>query len=150
MLRREHIRGPLPALGSALAAIFSFVESHWRVLSALSVVAAGLLTAVIIADEQGRDDIRYGLPLRVSCEEDIESDLWRGGCERIALTNVVTDRSKFDEITSGPSNPHGRPCRSLAILVKNGGNFFFGCKFTAIGGFDSLMDTSCPALLPGQ
>ena len=98
MLRREHIRGPLPALGSALAAIFSFVESHWRVLSALSVVAAGLLTAVIIADEQGRDDIRYGLPLRVSCEEDIESDLWRGGCERIAADIARTDRPTFADL----------------------------------------------------
>lgn len=98
MLRREQIVGPMPSLRSALAAIFSFAQSHWRPLAVLAVAAAGLLVAVILADEQGRHDMRYGLPLRVSCEEDLESDLWRGGCERIAGDIARTDRPSFADL----------------------------------------------------
>jgi hypothetical protein len=85
-------------VASILRALAHSIRRRWRVVVALSVAAAGLAAAVVIADEQGRHDIRYGLPLRVSCEEDPESALWRGGCERIMADIARTDQPSFADL----------------------------------------------------
>jgi hypothetical protein len=83
---------------SILPRTVHFVRRRWRSLAALSVAAIGLIAAVVLADEQGRDDVKFGLPLRVSCEDDPESSLWRGGCERIAADLARTDRPSFADL----------------------------------------------------
>ena len=88
----------MPAVKPALTAILRFMRRRWRPLTAFAVVATALIAAVILADEQGRHDMRYGLPLSVSCEEDIEADLWRGGCERIATDIARTDEPTFADL----------------------------------------------------
>jgi hypothetical protein len=83
---------------SILPETVHFVRRRWRILAALSAAAAGLVAAAVLADEQGRDDVKFGLPLRVSCEDDPESSLWRGGCERIAADLARTDRPSFADL----------------------------------------------------
>jgi hypothetical protein len=83
---------------SILPGTVHFVRRRWRILAALSIAAAGLVAAAVLADEQGRDDVKFGLPIRVSCEDDPESSLWRGGCERIAADLARTDRPSFADL----------------------------------------------------
>jgi hypothetical protein len=94
---------------SILRALAQFVRRRWRILAVASVVAAGLATAVMLADEQGRHDVRFGLPLHVSCEEDPEASLWRGGCERIAADIARTDRPSFVDLYSAFVALHHSP-----------------------------------------
>lgn len=83
---------------SILRAMAQFARRRWRTIAAMSVGAVGLVSAVVLADEQGRYDVKFGLPIRVSCEEDPESSLWRGGCERIAADIARTDRPSFADL----------------------------------------------------
>lgn len=78
----------------------AFFRKHLLRIAVLFFIAVGLTFAVMLADEQNREDVRYGLPLRVSCEEDSESDLWRGGCERIAADIARKDRPSFADLYS--------------------------------------------------
>ncbi len=94
---------------SILPGTVHFVRRRWRSLAALSVAAAGLVAAAVLADEQGRDDVKFGLPLRVSCEDDPESSLWRGGCERIAADLARTDRPSFAGLYSAFVALHHSP-----------------------------------------
>ncbi len=94
---------------SILRAMAHFLRRRWRPLAALSLAAAGLVAAVVVADEQGRGDVKFGLPLRVSCEDDPESSLWRGGCERIAADIARTDRPSFAELYSAFVALHHSP-----------------------------------------
>lgn len=75
-----------------------FVCWRWRMIATVGIVLLGLAWAVWLADEQGRNDIRYGLPLRVSCEDDPESVLWHGGCERIASDIARNDQPSFADL----------------------------------------------------
>jgi hypothetical protein len=86
-----------------------FVRRRWLPLTASCIGVVGVVAAVVLADEQGRNDIRYGLPLRVSCEDDPESSLWRGGCERIAADIARTDRPSFADLYSAFVALHHSP-----------------------------------------
>jgi hypothetical protein len=72
-----------------------FVRRRWRLVLAALCVAAGLAFAVDLSDRQGRYELQYGPPIRMTCEDDPESTLWRGGCERIATDIARTDPPSF-------------------------------------------------------
>lgn len=58
-------------------------RGNWRLLAGAAVAIAGIYVAIDVSDRQGRFDLSTGYAVRMTCEPDVESVLWSGGCERI-------------------------------------------------------------------
>lgn len=72
--------------------VVSVLRRYWRLLAGLCLAGAGLYVAVTLSDAQGRIDLPYGYAVRMTCEDDPESYLWSGGCDRIAADIARTDK----------------------------------------------------------
>jgi hypothetical protein len=73
----------------------TFVRSNWPFLAAVAALSAGLYLAVSEGDEQSRRALQYAYSVRMTCENDPESPLWSGGCDRIAADIARTDKPSF-------------------------------------------------------
>jgi hypothetical protein len=83
---------------SALTSINKLLRRHWRVLAALSLAGTGVYLAITLSDTQGRFDLPLGYAVRMTCENDPESALWSGGCERVAADIARTGIPSFGEL----------------------------------------------------
>lgn len=81
-----------------LSSVVALIGRHWRILAGLCLAGAGLYIAIEISDKQGRADLPYGYAVRMTCEDDPESYLWSGGCDRIAADIARTDRPSFGDL----------------------------------------------------
>jgi hypothetical protein len=71
---------------------------RWRLLVGLAVVGAAVYVAITISDTQGRADVPRGYAVRMTCEDDPESHLWSGECERVTADIARTDKPSFVEL----------------------------------------------------
>lgn len=76
----------------------SIFKRSWRVALALGLATLALYLAIAKSDVQGRADLPYGYAVRMTCEDDPESHLWSGGCERIAADIARTGTPTFVEL----------------------------------------------------
>ena len=76
----------------------SYLGRRWRFLLLVCLVAGGLQYAIDLSDRQGRADLPLGYAVRMTCEEDPESYLWSGGCDRIEADIARTDKPSFFEL----------------------------------------------------
>jgi len=74
------------------------LRRHWRVLAAICLAGAGLYAAVSLSDTQGRFDLPRGYAVRMTCEDDPESPLWSGGCDRLAADIARTGTPSLGEL----------------------------------------------------
>jgi hypothetical protein len=81
-----------------VTSLASFLRRRWRILFGLCLAGAGVLAATASSDEQGRADLPYGYAVRMTCEDDPESHLWSGGCERIAADIARTGSPSLSEL----------------------------------------------------
>ncbi len=81
--------------GSTLAILASSLVHHWRFLIGLAVVGVGVYVATTFSDAQGRGDLPRGYAVRMTCENDPESYLWSGECDRVAADIARTDKPSF-------------------------------------------------------
>jgi hypothetical protein len=51
-----------------------------------------------LSDQQGRLDLPRGYAVRMTCEDDPESKLWNGGCDRVAADIARTGIPSFAEL----------------------------------------------------
>jgi hypothetical protein len=65
---------------------------------ALSLLGAWAAFAFWLSDIQGRMDLPRAYSVRMTCEDDPEAVLWRGGCERIAADIAKTGRPGFFDL----------------------------------------------------
>ena len=79
----------------ALGFLTTFLRRRWRLLAGLCLAGAGIYVAATLSDTQGRADLASGYAVRMTCEDDPESDLWGGGCERIAADIARSGRPSF-------------------------------------------------------
>ena len=91
-----------------------FIRCRWRIIAGLCFAAAGLYAAAALADRQGRRDLQYAYSVRTTCEDDPESNLWRGGCERIARDIARSDRPSFGDLYWAFVAVHHSPTPSQA------------------------------------
>lgn len=73
----------------------SLFKRYWRLLVGLGLAGLAVYVATTISDVQGRADLPYGYAVRMTCEDDPESHLWNGGCERIAADIARSDLPSF-------------------------------------------------------
>ena len=74
------------------------VLRRWPLVLALALVGGWVWFAVTLSDEQGRMDLPQAYAVHMTCEDDPEAALWRGGCERIAADLAQTGRPAFGEL----------------------------------------------------
>jgi hypothetical protein len=97
-----------------LSSVVAFIRRHWRILAGACLAGAGLYIAIEISDKQGRADLPYGYAVRMTCEDDPESHLWSGGCDRIAADIARTDRPSFGALYQAFVIVHHSPIPSAA------------------------------------
>lgn len=78
--------------------VLAFLRTHWRFIVGAAATGAALYAAIELSDRQGRADLSYGYAVRMTCEDDPESYLWSGGCDRIAADIARTDRPSFSNL----------------------------------------------------
>lgn len=97
-----------------LSRVAAFLRRHWRVILGASLAGAGLYYAIELSDKQGRADLSFGYAVRMTCEDDPESYLWSGGCDRIAADIARTDRPLFGDLYRAFVVVHHTPIPSAA------------------------------------
>ncbi len=73
----------------------ALVAQYWRVVVGACLAGAAVYVAIEMSDRQGRFDISYGYSVAMTCEEDPESYIWGGGCDRIKADIARKDRPSF-------------------------------------------------------
>lgn len=98
------------------------LKRYWRLLTALILAGGAVYFAVDLSDRQGRADLPSGYAVRMTCEEDPESYLWSGGCDRIAADIAITAKPSFLELYSAFVTAHHRAIPSPALLRRYRGD----------------------------
>lgn len=82
---------------------------RWPLVLALLLAGGWLTFAVALSDTQGRMDLPRAYGIRMTCEDDPEAALWRGGCERIAADIARSERPGFAELYAAFVVVHHEP-----------------------------------------
>lgn len=85
------------------------LRQRWPLALGVVLLGACAAFAIVLSDEQGRMDLPLAYSVRMTCEDDIEAELWRGGCERIAPDIAQTGHPSFAELYSAFVRVHHAP-----------------------------------------
>lgn len=102
------------AIQARIQVLVAEVRQNWRFLFAAALAVAAIAAAVEISDRQGRFDLPSGYAVRMTCEPDPESQLWSGGCSRIAADIARTDQPSFLDLYRAFVSVHHRQIPSPA------------------------------------
>jgi hypothetical protein len=91
------------------------VSSHWRLLLGAALAFCAVAVAIELSDRQGRHDLPAGYAVRMTCEQDPESALWNGGCDRVAADIGRTDKPSFIELYRAFVTVHHRHIPSAPL-----------------------------------
>ncbi|HEX2842670.1 hypothetical protein [Hyphomicrobium sp.] len=94
------------------------LRQRWPVALGVVVLGTCAAFAIVLSDEQGRMDLPLAYSVRMTCEDDIEAALWRGGCERIAPDIAKTGRPSFPELYSAFVTVHHEPNPGAATAAR--------------------------------
>jgi hypothetical protein len=106
--------------GALAARIVGEVRSNWRLLVGALLAFAAVAQAIELSDRQGRHDLPAGYAVRMTCEQDPESALWSGGCDRVAADIARTDKPTFFELYAAFVTAHHRHIPSPALQRRIG------------------------------
>jgi hypothetical protein len=81
---------------------------NWRLLVGAAIAASAVYWAIERSDYQGRYDLPAGYAVRMTCEQDPESALWSGGCDRVAADIARKDKPSFFELYRAFVTAHHR------------------------------------------
>lgn len=85
----------LQNLAQSATQLLHVLRRRWPLVAALSLAGAWAAFAFWLSDIQGRMDLPRAYSVRMTCEDDPEAALWRGGCERIADDIARRGRPSF-------------------------------------------------------
>lgn len=102
------------AIQARVQVLVAEARQNWRLLLGAALAVAAVAAAVEISDRQGRFDLSSGYAVRMTCEPDPESQLWSGGCNRIAADIARTDRPSFIDLYRAFVTVHHRQIPSPA------------------------------------
>lgn len=88
---------------------------QWKLLLAGAVAGGIVAFAIALSDEQGRMDLPLAYSVRMTCEDDVEAALWRGGCERIADDIARAGRPGFLDLYRAFVAVHHEPAPGAAV-----------------------------------
>lgn len=117
----EQDRGWSTSLKGRADWLLGELRQNWRLLVGAVAAVVAAYAAIELSDRQGRFDIPSGYAVRMTCEEDPESALWNGGCERIAADIARTDKPSLLELYRAFVTAHHRHIPSPATRRKFAG-----------------------------
>lgn len=85
------------------------VGRRWRLALAIGLAGAWVAFAFWLSDAQGRMDLPQAYSIRMTCEDDPEAALWRGGCDRITGDIAVAKRPSFGDLYAAFVAVHHAP-----------------------------------------
>lgn len=91
------------------------LRRNWRLLFGAVLAFCAVAVAIELSDRQGRHDLPAGYAVRMTCEQDPESALWNGGCDRVAADIARTDKPSFIELYLAFVTVHHRHIPSPAL-----------------------------------
>ncbi len=94
------------------------LRQRWPLALGVVLLGACAAFAIMLSDEQGRMDLPLAYSVRMTCEDDIEAALWRGGCDRIAPDIAETGRPSFGDLYSAFVTVHHAPNPGAATAAR--------------------------------
>ncbi|WP_333793487.1 hypothetical protein [Hyphomicrobium sp.] len=94
------------------------LKRHWLTLLAALVIGGWIWFAFWLSDVQGRMDLPRAYSVRMTCEDDPEADLWRGGCERIRADIDTSGRPGFFDLYRAFVRVHHAPGPRAAAAAR--------------------------------
>jgi hypothetical protein len=88
----------LQSLAQSATQSLHALRRRWPIVLVLALAAGWVGFAFWLSDIQGRMDLPRAYSVRMTCEDDPEAALWRGGCERIEADIAKTERPSFREL----------------------------------------------------
>jgi uncharacterized membrane protein YhdT len=82
---------------------------QWPLVLAGLALGGWIYFAFWLSDVQGRMDLPRAYSVRMTCEDDPEADLWRGGCDRIKDDMAKAGRPGFGDLYGAFVDVHHRP-----------------------------------------
>lgn len=104
----------------ALAAL----RRYWLTLLVALGIGGWIWFAFWLSDVQGRMDLPRAYSVRMTCEDDPEADLWRGGCERIRADIDKSGRPGFFDLYRAFVLVHHAPGPRAAAAAQFGDSEF--------------------------
>lgn len=96
-------------LATATQHTVSDLLARWRLLLVLALAGGWIAFAFWLSDVQGRMDLPRAYSVRMTCEDDPEAALWRGGCERVAGDIAKMGRPSFGDLYAAFVQVHHVP-----------------------------------------
>ena len=94
------------------------VRRRWPIVLLLLVAGGWVWFAFWLSDVQGRMDLPRAYSVRMTCEDDPEAELWRGGCERIKADLEKEGRPGFLDLYSAFVVVHHAPGPGSAAAAR--------------------------------
>jgi hypothetical protein len=94
---------------SHTASLLDSLRRRWPLWLGAVLAGGCFALALMLSDEQGRFDLPRAYSVRMTCEDDPEAALWRGGCERIRADIAKTGHPSFGELYAAFAAAHHVP-----------------------------------------
>jgi hypothetical protein len=99
----------LDRIAKSTTEMLQTLRRRWPLVLALALVGGWVAFAFWLSDIQGRMDLPRAYSVRMTCEDDPEASLWRGGCERVAADIAKTGRPSFGDLYAAFVQVHHVP-----------------------------------------
>lgn len=99
----------LSSLAQSATDTLRTLRRRWPLVLGLALVGGWVWFAFWLSDVQGRMDLPRAYSIRMTCEDDPEAELWRGGCERIAGDIATSGQPPFLELYRAFVQVHHAP-----------------------------------------
>ncbi len=109
------------SLARLLIPLLQALRRRWRLLLGLALAGGWVAFAFWLSDIQGRMDLPRAYSVRMTCEDDPEAPLWRGGCERIEGDIAKTGRPSFSDLYTAFVLVHHAPSPREATAARFAG-----------------------------
>jgi uncharacterized membrane protein YhdT len=90
------------------------LRRRWPLVLVLALLGGWVAFAFWLSDIQGRMDLPRAYSVRMTCEDDLEAALWRGGCERVEADIAKMGRPSFGDLYAAFVQVHHVPSPGAA------------------------------------
>lgn len=94
------------------------LRRRWPLVLGVVLIAMWVGFSLWLSDVQGRMDLPRAYSVRMTCEDDPEAALWRGGCDRIGADIAKQGRPPFADLYAAFVTVHHVPTPGVATAAR--------------------------------